>query len=88
MEWIESDGDYAHIHAAGKVHLISVRMHALESLLDPQRFLRVHRSIIVCLARVSESGGYWLSGKSAHPGDGHAAKHALYWSPHPSWTHA
>ena len=54
VEWIESDGDYAHIHAAGKVHLISVRMHALESLLDPQRFLRVHRSIIVCLARVSE----------------------------------
>jgi len=54
VEWIESDGDYASIHAAGKVHLISVRMHALESLLDPRRFLRVHRSIIVCLAQVSE----------------------------------
>lgn len=54
VEWIESDGDYARIHAAGRAHLVSVRMHALEALLDPQRFLRVHRSVIVCLARVAE----------------------------------
>jgi len=54
VEWIESDGDYANIHAAGKVHLVSARMHVLESLLDPLRFVRVHRSIIVCLAQVSE----------------------------------
>jgi two-component system, LytTR family, response regulator len=54
VEWIESDGDYARLHVGGKVHLLSVRMHALEALLDPARFLRVHRSIIVCLAQVSE----------------------------------
>ena len=54
VEWIESDGDYARIHAAGRAHLVSVRMHALEALLDPRRFLRVHRSVIVCLARVAE----------------------------------
>jgi two-component system, LytTR family, response regulator len=54
VEWIESDGDYARIHAAGKVHLVNARMHALEELLDPRRFLRVHRSVIVALARVGE----------------------------------
>jgi two-component system LytT family response regulator len=54
VEWIESDGDYARIHAAGKVHLVNARMHALEDLLDPRRFLRVHRSVIVQLARVGE----------------------------------
>jgi two-component system LytT family response regulator len=54
VDWIESDGDYARIHAAGKVHLVSARMHALEDLLDPRRFLRVHRSVIVALARVAE----------------------------------
>jgi two-component system LytT family response regulator len=54
VEWIESDGDYARIHAASKVHLVNARMHALEDLLDPQRFLRVHRSVIVQLARVGE----------------------------------
>ena len=54
VEWIESDGDYARIHAAGKAHLVSVRMHALEERLDPRRFLRIHRSVIVSLALVSE----------------------------------
>jgi two-component system, LytTR family, response regulator len=54
VDWIESDGDYARIHAAGKVHLVNARMHALEDLLDPRRFLRVHRSVIVALARVAE----------------------------------
>ncbi len=54
VDWIESDGDYARIHAGGKVHLVSARMHALEELLDPRRFLRIHRSVIVSLARVSE----------------------------------
>jgi two-component system LytT family response regulator len=29
-------------------------MHVLEGMLDPRRFLRVHRSVIVCLARVAE----------------------------------
>jgi LytTr DNA-binding domain len=54
VEWIESDGDCARIHAAGASHLVSVRMHVLEEMLDPRRFLRVHRSVILSLARVSE----------------------------------
>lgn len=54
VDWIESDGDYARIHAGGKAYLVSSRMHELEGLLDPRRFLRVHRSVIVSLARVSE----------------------------------
>jgi two-component system LytT family response regulator len=54
VDWIESDGDYARIHASGRAHLVSARMHALEEMLDPRRFLRVHRSVIVSLARVSE----------------------------------
>jgi two-component system, LytTR family, response regulator len=54
IDWIESDGDYARIHASGRAHLVSVRMHALEELLDPRRFLRVHRSVIVSLPRVAE----------------------------------
>jgi two-component system LytT family response regulator len=54
VDWIESDGDYARIHAGGKAHLVSARMHELEALLDPRLFLRVHRSVIVSLARVNE----------------------------------
>jgi two-component system, LytTR family, response regulator len=54
VDWIESDGDYARIHAGDKSYLISVRMHVLEEMLDPGRFLRVHRCVIVSLAQVSE----------------------------------
>src|SRR5262245_12794282 len=54
VEWIESDGDYARIHAGGRAHLVSARMHALEELLDGGRFLRIHRSVIVRLDRVGE----------------------------------
>jgi two-component system LytT family response regulator len=54
VDWIESDGDYARIHAAGRSHLVSTRLHVLEGLLDTRHFLRVHRSVIVSLARVSE----------------------------------
>jgi two-component system, LytTR family, response regulator len=54
VDWIESDADYARIHAAGKSHLVSARLHSLEDLLDPRRFLRIHRSVIVQLARIAE----------------------------------
>lgn len=54
VDWIEADGDYARIHAAGRVHLVSHRMQALEQLLDPRAFARIHRSLIVSLARVRE----------------------------------
>lgn len=54
IDWVEADGDYVRIHAGGKVHLVSARMHALEDRLDPATFLRIHRSIIVNLTRVGE----------------------------------
>lgn len=54
VDWIESDGDYARIHAGGRAHLVSSRMHALEQMLEPASFLRIHRSVIVNLDRVAE----------------------------------
>jgi two-component system LytT family response regulator len=54
IDWVEAVGDYARIHAGKRTHLISQRMHALESILEANHFLRTHRSIIVNLARVRE----------------------------------
>jgi two-component system LytT family response regulator len=54
IDWLDADGDYVRIHAGPTVHLLSERMHALEGLLDPAEFLRVHRSIIVRLSRIRE----------------------------------
>jgi two-component system LytT family response regulator len=54
VDWVESDADYVRLHAGERVHLVSARLQALEDLLDPDRFLRIHRSIIVSLSRVQE----------------------------------
>jgi two-component system LytT family response regulator len=54
IDWIEASGDYVRIHAGARAHLVSERMHALETLLDAGSFLRVHRSVIVNLGRVRE----------------------------------
>lgn len=47
IEWIEADGCYVSIRAAGKSHLMRETLKNLETKLDPARFLRIHRSTIV-----------------------------------------
>jgi two-component system LytT family response regulator len=54
VEWIEGTGYYSTLHAGTATHLLRETMQALEQRLDPARFLRVHRSAIVQLARVRE----------------------------------
>jgi two-component system, LytTR family, response regulator len=46
--------NYVELHADGEVHLLQVTMSALERALDPSRFLRVHRSILLQVARIAE----------------------------------
>ena len=52
IDWVGADGDYVRIHSGGQSHLASQRMHAIERILDPARFTRVHRSVIVNIERV------------------------------------
>ncbi len=54
VEWIEGSDYYATLHAGGETHLVRQTLQAIEARLDPARFLRVHRSAIVQLARVRE----------------------------------
>jgi len=54
IDWIEACGDYVRVHAGRKKHLVAERMHAIERLLDPRRFLRIHRSILVRLDGIRE----------------------------------
>jgi two-component system, LytTR family, response regulator len=52
---IEAQDDYIEIHAEGKKYLKQQRLTELELLLDPHRFIRVHRSTIVnidCIVRI------------------------------------
>jgi two-component system LytT family response regulator len=52
VDWVEGADYYAKVHVGQKVHLLRESLGSLEERLDPQRFMRVHRSAIVNLGRV------------------------------------
>jgi two-component system, LytTR family, response regulator len=54
IDRIEAAGNYVRVHAGGASHLLRESMAALEPKLDPRRFVRVHRSAIVNVARIRE----------------------------------
>lgn len=54
IEWIEADGDYVRLHVDGQAHLLRESLGRLAEQLDPQRFVRVHRSAIVRADCVAE----------------------------------
>ena len=53
VTWIGAAGNYARVHANGRVHRIRTPLSALERRLDPDRFARIHRSAVVNLDRVA-----------------------------------
>lgn len=54
IDWIEADRNYVWLHSAGTSVLHRQSISAIEARLDPQRFLRVSRSVIVRLDAVRE----------------------------------
>ncbi|OHC47446.1 LytR/AlgR family response regulator transcription factor [Rhodanobacter soli] len=54
IDWIEAMGDYAGLHASGKLHLLREPLHLLAARLDPALFLRIHRSTIVRIDRIAD----------------------------------
>jgi two-component system LytT family response regulator len=52
IDWIEADDYYAAIHVGTGRHLIRESLASLESRLDEKRFVRVHRSAIVCIDHI------------------------------------
>lgn len=59
IDYLEAQDDYVHVATGGKKRLKQQTMSELERLLDPSRFVRVHRSYIVnleSLARVEPYG--------------------------------
>jgi two-component system LytT family response regulator len=54
VEWIEAAQNYVRVHAGNATHMLHVPMNTIESSLDPERFLRIHRSYIVNLQHVKQ----------------------------------
>ena len=53
LDYAEAQDDYVALHSGGKSYLKQQPIASLESLLDPARFVRIHRSVIVNLERVA-----------------------------------
>jgi two-component system, LytTR family, response regulator len=54
IDWCEAAGNYVCLHVGGQSHLLRETMSRLESQLDPQRFVRIHRCTIVNVDRIQE----------------------------------
>jgi two-component system, LytTR family, response regulator len=54
IDWIEAADNYVQVHAGRESHLLHATMNNLESRLDPNKFLRIHRSAIVNITRIKE----------------------------------
>ena len=61
VEWFEGSRNYVKVHVGAQVYRIRISLRALEEVLDPDRFRRIHRSIIVNLDHVREVQP-WFSG--------------------------
>ncbi len=54
IDWLEAEGNYVRLHSGKESYLLRDTISALEAQLDPKRFIRVHRSAIVNVDRISE----------------------------------
>jgi two-component system LytT family response regulator len=54
VDWIGAADNYVTLHAGPREHLLRDTMGRLERELDPERFVRIHRSAIVQIDRVRE----------------------------------
>lgn len=54
IDWVEATGDYVTLHTGHQKHLLNESMQSLEQKLDPQHFLRIHRSTLINLNRIKE----------------------------------
>lgn len=69
IDWVEAAGNYAKLHVGRESHLIRETMNGLEAKLNPDKFLRIHRSTLVNIDRIKElhplfSGDYTVNLKN------------------------
>jgi len=54
IDWIEAAGNYVKLHVGRETHMIRETMNGIEGKLDPDKFLRIHRSTVVHIDRIKE----------------------------------
>ena len=69
IDWIDAADNYLRLHVGQKIHFARGTMKEAEDDLDPDRFVRVHRSAIVAIDRIAavrsaDSGGHVIELKN------------------------
>ena len=54
IDWVEAADNYVKVHAKGETHVVRQTLQRMEEWLSPKRFVRIHRSTIVNVARIRE----------------------------------
>ncbi len=54
IDWIEAAGNYVRLHVGNETHLLRETMSAIEKKLDPNQFIRIHRSTFVNMEKIKE----------------------------------
>lgn len=54
IDWLGAAENYVELHVGQSIHLLHVTMNGILKSLDPEIFVRIHRSIVVNLGRVKE----------------------------------
>jgi two-component system, LytTR family, response regulator len=70
LDYVEAQDDYVALHSGGKSYLKQQPIGSLEAVLDPARFVRIHRSAIVNLERVARIEPYGKESRLAILQDG------------------
>ncbi len=58
LDYAEAQDDYIALHSERRSYLKQQTITSLEACLDPARFVRIHRSVIVNLERVAKIEAY------------------------------
>jgi DNA-binding LytR/AlgR family response regulator len=53
IDWVESERDYVHLHVADRSYMLRETLGGVQERLDPERFVRIRRSALVRIDRVS-----------------------------------
>ena len=54
IKWFRAEGNYVKLFLGKQTHMLHTSMNALEAQLDPKRFFRIHRSLIINIEHLQE----------------------------------
>lgn len=54
VDWIEAADNYVRLHCGNREHVVRETLASLERQLDPDCFIRIHRSVVVRIDRIRE----------------------------------